>query len=249
MVTCANEVKEVRGIPFSLTLAQLIDSAFPTGAFAHSFGLEAAVQEGRIVSPGDLVRWLSDCLRGNLAPMEGRAVRIAYRYCETLRSSARSDWREPLCELDCRITLAKLAEESRVGAMKVGKQYLRMATQLYPDSQLAHYSQWIAQGLCYGSSAIVHAWLCEYLQQDMMTAVQSYLYSSVNVLIQNVQRTAVIGQTAAQQALQAILPVIAEESAAIVGLPDSRCRLSARAVFQEITAMHHETLYSRLFMS
>ena len=42
-------------IAAQLLLAQLADSAFPSGAFAHSYGLEQSVRDGQIASPTDLV--------------------------------------------------------------------------------------------------------------------------------------------------------------------------------------------------
>jgi urease accessory protein len=41
---------------------QLADSSFPTGGFAHSCGLEAALQAGAIDSPGALAYFLDDAL-------------------------------------------------------------------------------------------------------------------------------------------------------------------------------------------
>src|SRR5690349_4303033 len=37
---------------------QIVDSAFPTGAFAHSYGLEAAWQHGEISGPAPLREFL-----------------------------------------------------------------------------------------------------------------------------------------------------------------------------------------------
>lgn len=42
---------------------QLADSAFPTGGFAHSAGLEAAWQNGEVRQRGELREWLSCSLR------------------------------------------------------------------------------------------------------------------------------------------------------------------------------------------
>src|SRR5208337_3847020 len=40
------------------TLWQLADSAFPSGGFAHSAGLEAALQLGEVVGPNGLERFV-----------------------------------------------------------------------------------------------------------------------------------------------------------------------------------------------
>jgi urease accessory protein len=45
-----------------MLLWQLIDSAFPSGAFAHSWGVEAAYQAGEIESETALRRFLRDSL-------------------------------------------------------------------------------------------------------------------------------------------------------------------------------------------
>ena len=55
-------------------LLVLADSAFPTGAFAHSWGLEWAIRGGWVTGAADLYPWIRDALRFGVAPMEGRAV-------------------------------------------------------------------------------------------------------------------------------------------------------------------------------
>src|SRR5215211_1603084 len=41
---------------------QLVDSAFPSGGFAHSWGLEAAYQAGAVTTDAALARFLEDSL-------------------------------------------------------------------------------------------------------------------------------------------------------------------------------------------
>ena len=60
-------------------LFQLVDSAFPTGAFSHSFGLETSFQENKISEPIELYNWLKTYVSGSLAPTEGVAVYLIYQ--------------------------------------------------------------------------------------------------------------------------------------------------------------------------
>ncbi|MGG7382744.1 hypothetical protein ACQ7B2_29710, partial [Escherichia coli] len=46
---------------------QIVDSAFPTGGFAHSGGLEAAWQQGWVRSPEELGEFVRASVRGAVA--------------------------------------------------------------------------------------------------------------------------------------------------------------------------------------
>lgn len=248
---------------FSLRLAQLVDSAFPTGAFAHSFGLETAAQAGRLETADDLRRWLSDFLYGSLAQMEGPAV---------LHAQATAARTGELHDLDRVLYLSRLTREARVGVQKIARQYLRMAVALYPelaprlttapDSLASHspseadpamafrqYAAQVRSGECYGHPTIVHGCLCAFLGEPPESAVASYLFSALNILATNAQRTTGIGQTQAQQTMCSVIPAIERVTAHIVHAAPAVCRFSVQNVLQEIDAMRHETLYSRLFMS
>jgi urease accessory protein UreF len=61
-----------------LTLLHLCDSLFPTGAFAHSDGLEAATSAGSVVTAADLAEWMTVCLDETLGHLEGPAVLLAW---------------------------------------------------------------------------------------------------------------------------------------------------------------------------
>lgn len=228
-----------------LPLIQLIDSSFPTGAFSHSFGLETALQEGRIRNTQDLYGWLCSYVTGSLAPMEGVTVYWVHTYIkEGIEKHS-----EDLKGLDHRVTLSRLARESREGGIKVGKRYLRIVLDLYPESEIIRYLDWIKKNECYGCVSLVHGWVCAYLKQSAQHAVASHLYASINSLIQNALRAMAMGQTQGQKVLTRILPLLEQEAMLIVKNPISPEDLASHTLSQEISAMRHECLYSRLFMS
>ena len=263
-------------LPSIIRLVQLMDSAFPTGAFAHSFGLETAFQERRIVTADDLAAWLQSSLR-HLSMLEGPAVRLAHAYVReaagksTAPDAADPDWvnaREAagphsgwaeegggeraeaaLCRLDKRLHAAVLARETREGNRKIGRRYLSIARELYPGAGLDLYGGWIASGRCHGSPAIVHGWVCAHIGYAAEPTLMSYFYSVLNVLLQNSLRAMPLGQTQGQLVLQRLLPHIEQCARDVAASPPEEDRLSGHFVLQEIAAMRHAALYSRLFMS
>lgn len=234
-----------------LPLVQLIDSAFPTGSFSHSFGLETAVQESRVNTAGQLYEWLASYISGNLAPMEGAAVFWAHRFSERIIKGdlEQEGAAENLKLLDQHLALSKMARESREGGIKIGRRYLFIVQQLYPESGLSQYDNWIVQEECYGNSSIVHGWICSYLNHSPQIAVVSHLYAGVNSLVQNALRAMAIGQTESQNVLRLLLPLMEREADRLASDPPPPERISVHTLVQEIGAMRHETLYSRLFMS
>ncbi len=285
-------------MPSIIQLVQLMDSAFPTGAFAHSFGLETAFQERRIETADDLAAWLKSYLR-NQAALEGTAVYLAHAHARELTGKstvepepgiahlhvrereltgkstapevsrqdemnarkvtgsdstcAEAEGREraaaALCRLDQRLHAAVLAREAREGNRKIGRRYLSMARELYPEAELDLYGDWIAAGRCHGSPAIVHGWVCAHLGYAAQPTLMSYFYSVLNVLLQNSLRAMPLGQTQGQLVLQKLLPHIERCAQDVAASSPTEDHLSGHFVLQEIAAMRHAALYSRLFMS
>ncbi len=237
-----------------LPLLQLADSSFPTGAFSHSFGLETALAEGSVMSTKDLQEWLEGLIVGSLATMEAYAVYFSHE----LVSKQAGKWNDDLFNqkfsasielLDLRMTLSKLSKESRVGSVKIGRQYVRMGIELYPDAQLQMYDRMILSGACWGNAALAHGWVCAYLSVSIETAILTHLYTTVNALIQNAVRSAPIGQTQGQHILASLFTHIEKVTRHTIEQPPAFLYFGNAAVLHEIQAMRHETLYSRLFMS
>ena len=234
-----------------LFLFQLVDSAFPTGAFSHSFGLETAFQEKKINGPAELYGWVKSYISGSLAPTEGVVVYLAYQAIQKELKNRKSPegTQQYLQRLDHRLTLSKMSSESREGGIKIGKRYLKIVNTLYPQSGLQHYDRWINQNLCYGNSSIVHGWITAYLEVQVDFSVFTHLYVSVNNLLQSALRLTAVGQTDVQMILQKLYPFMAEEAEKIIDSCPNEDDLFSYSLIQEIEAMRHETLYSRLFMS
>lgn len=234
-----------------LFLYQLIDSAFPTGAFSHSFGMETALKENKISESQDLLKWMESYISANLAKMEGTAVYITYQLIQTTSQNHElpETVQKDLQRLDQRLTLSKQAFESREGTIKIGKRYLNIADTLYPEAGLGQYADWIDSRLCYGNPAIVHGWISAYLEVSTDIAVFTHLYTSANNLLQSALRMTAVGQTDIQLILKELYPLLMKETNNIIDSSPNEDDLFNYAIGQEIEAMRHETLYSRLFMS
>src|SRR4030095_6875545 len=62
--------------PALLTLLQFSDGLFPAGGFAHSFGLETYVQDGRVRDRHDLEMFVAAHLDGSAGPADAAGAGV-----------------------------------------------------------------------------------------------------------------------------------------------------------------------------
>src|SRR5437016_6785557 len=101
--------------PSLLTLLQFADGLFPAGGFAHSFGLETYVQEGRVDDAAGLEAFVVAHLEGSAGPCDAVAVAHATRI------AARDDVGEAVA-LDARLDAMKCVPEFRAASRQMGRQ-------------------------------------------------------------------------------------------------------------------------------
>jgi urease accessory protein len=118
--------------PASLSTAALLlgDGRLPTGAHAHSFGLEAAVGRGLVADVGDLVAWAIGCLH-TVWTLEAAAAVLAHGVATAAPDDA-GRWTALDAELAARTTSAPGRRTSRT----LGRQLLRTGRAAWPGVAL-----------------------------------------------------------------------------------------------------------------
>jgi len=104
-------------------LLLLADARFPDGTHAHSYGLEAAVTDGRITGASSLQAYLQARLWTN-GRTDAAAASLATRGLE------------PLATIDAELTLRTPGATARATSRALGRSLVRTATRLWPDEPI-----------------------------------------------------------------------------------------------------------------
>ena len=219
--------------PISDWLAwQVVDSAFPTGVFAHSWGLEAAWQQGEISNPAALQRFLTASVQqtafGGL-PLLNAAYREPERWLM-------------LDELaDAFLTNPVANRASRVQ----GRTLLSTAGRVWPSEEMSTLAESADRGCAH--VAPLSGVVFQLIGLPVETARTAMLFGTARGVLSAAVRLGIIGSYDAQRMHHEAgrdLPQLLE-----------RCnRLAAEDICQTapvLDILHgaHDRLYSRLFQS
>lgn len=215
-----------------LWLFQANDTAYPSGAYAHSFGLEELVETGVVQKPADLENFLKAQVLPALLTFEipifarAHAAAIDGNLSELLKLDAELDaWRIP----------AELRDASR----RIGSQRLDLLAQLDPAELVSRYRE-----LSPRSHHLVVAAL-ELSGVPVGQAARAIAFQSVSTLTAASMKLMRIGQTSCQQILRRTLVALGEK------IDDSLSR-PVDGWFNpliEIASLRHARAHSRLFIS
>src|SRR5262249_35937158 len=106
-----------------LSLLHFGDSAFPTGGYAHSFGLESYCQAGTVRDGEGVARFLVAFLEYSTGPCDATAAVGAL-------VALQADNLEECRRLDETLEAMKPVREFREGSRQMGRQTLRVAASL-----------------------------------------------------------------------------------------------------------------------
>lgn len=212
--------------PF-LFLLQVSDSALPIGSYSHSWGLETAVQEGRLTTEKEVYDYLLGVLYGSLFPQEGRACFWAHQYSQQQDQTR-------LLHLQARLNASRWALEPRQASLALGRRFKQLMEKTWGLS--------CPDGLHH---CLAFGWSCGQANIGSKETVKAYLFNSVMGLVSASVRLVPLGHSEGQHLLAQFHPIITSMSCET----QQENTFSSFTFLQERDCQVHQTLYSRLFQS
>ncbi len=221
-----------------MALMQLSDSAFPSGSFTLSHGLESLVYSGQIKAADDFQEFLRLLLHNKIGTSDLVALLHAHR----------ASVKEELIEIrraDLRLFAATTIAQTREAQRKSGRALLMVAQSIWQDEQL----ETLATDTAVGTIQCLHPVIFAVVgrtallneSETMLAFVHSFITSLANAAI----RLGVLGHIQAQVILKAIAfdiePII--NNAISMTLDDMQSCTPAI----DIAQMRHKYLNQRQF--
>jgi urease accessory protein len=225
--------------PALLEGLRFIDTFFPSGGYAFSSGLEAAVQGGAVKDSDQFARYIEDLLRGGMSRREALATKVANRAGAAGKVSAALD-------IDRSLEATKMGRESRLASRQMGRQVIRVAAdQVRGKPILTEYRDEVELEQAPGHLAVTFGLTMGASGWSSEETAAAFLYQTAVGFVSAAMRLSPIGQHEGQRILGEWLPLI-ERISREVDPHETMCSWSP---VQDIYAMQHGYLEWRLFRS
>lgn len=223
-----------------LHLLHVSDASYPTGAYAHSMGLEGLVETGVVRDAASLEAYLAKqalpalvrgewpFVAGAHAAGEGRSLADVERldaWCHALRGS----------------------RELREAGARLGAQRVMMAEEVRPDPWTRALADALRAGRWRGHAPVAFGALCGGAGIPRKDALAAHAYQQLSGALAASMKLLRIGQVAAQQVLGRLLGKLAPAVARADEVAIEDAGWFAPVV--DIASARHETGYTRLFIS
>jgi len=218
---------------------RFVDSLFPSGGYAFSSGLEAAVQGGLVKNAEDLSGYVNEALTTGIGEREAVAVGLAHDAFIAGRL-------ECAFQADRDLDAMKLGREGRTSSRQMGRQVIRIAAEhtgraLLLDDYLAAVEAESTPGHVAVSLSLTLA-DAGWSKEDTIAA---FLHQAATGYLAAAMKLLPIGQREGQRLLEGWVPVIERVSHQAA----QEYEMRSWSPIQDIYAMRHSRLESRLFRS
>lgn len=218
---------------------RFVDTFFPSGGYAFSSGLEAAVQGGAVKTSDQLAKYIEDLLRGGMSRREALATKQANR-------AASMGSLDAAVSIDRELDSTKLGRESRLASRQMGRQVIRVAAdQILAKPILSEYRDEVDADRAPGHLAVTFGLTMGACGWSAEETAAAFLYQTAVGFISAAMRLSPIGQHEGQRILGEWLPLIERISREV----DVETTMSSWSPIQDVYAMRHGSLEWRLFRS
>ena len=222
-----------------LVSLQLSDSAFPSGFYTLSHGLEGFSQ-AKLIARGGVEELLADILTHSVGPGDATALAAAHR-------AARVGAWDVVREVDQRLFASKLNAEMRKASVRSGHQFTEVARSAYGGAELEEFSRMITERTTPGCQAVATAVAYAGAGVDTEQAVASDLFAFSVSFVGAALRLRLTDHIHAQGVLNAVAPVI--ERAAAAAITRDIHDMGGCVPLADIMSARHERAEARLFAS
>lgn len=221
-------------------LLQITDSLFPSGAFAHSYGLEGLLQRYDRLDAAAWRALLGEIWTMHLLRADGLLGLHAHR------ALVAGDV-DGVCEADRRLYSMKLPRELRDASISTGRAFLAEACCIIPDPRLGELHGRVDGGTTPGNHAIAFHATAAAIGVDERESVVAWGYQTVAQMTAALMRLGALGHRAATSIIASLRDTVEDGVRSL--LDDSAAEVTSFAPLLEIASMRHERQYSRLFRS
>ncbi len=218
---------------------RFIDSFFPSGGYAYSSGLEAAVQGGAVRTGEQLSQYVEQMFRQGVSRREAVAVGIAHE------ALLRNDVQVALA-IDHELHAMKIGQESRVGSQQMGRQVVKIAAETpAAHAVLRDFYAAMKTDRTPGHFPVVLGMTLADAGWDRAETIAAFCYQTAIGFVSAALKLLPMGQREGQHLLERWTPLFdecAKEATAAT-------TMTAWSPVQDIYAMRHSRLESRLFRS
>jgi len=218
-----------------LAWLQLHDSAFPSGRFVHSNGLEAWLAAHPDADADVVADVVETHLRHNVATLDAVCVAHAFRAGSV----------DELVRLDHLLRAHKLSAAARTASESCGRQLALAARRTLPPLADEEFLARVTAGETPGNLAVVEGVVHRALSIDLPRAVVGHLRSACSGMLSAAVRLGRLGPLEAQRRIFAAAPVLAQLARTAAGTPLDD--IAAVTPQLDVYAMRHETTAARLF--
>ena len=226
-----------------LVSLQLSDSAFPSGFYTMSHGLEGFHQQGLVDRDG-VFEVLEDLLTASIGPGDATALARAHD------AASLRDW-DAVAAVDAMLFASKLNAELRTASTRSGRQLADIAGEAFAgspgDADIATWAQRVKAKQSPGCQPVVTAVCYAASGVPVAEAVASDLFAFAVSFVGAALRLRLTDHRGAQVMLRRAQPVIETVAAAAVERPVHD--IGGFAPVADIMSARHERAEARLFTS